>query len=364
MEKNDRSIARLVSCAWAAGMLAACSSTPGSSGDSPTTRDGGARDTMIAMQIATSTAAHPDMSVHPDTQKSWISPELSTDKTRARPVVFVSDPGVDDLYIFRLPTLKYVGKVTGLNDPQGECTDNSGDVWVANTKAFQTLEYSHNGELKSTLGDPIGDPASCAWDATTGNLAVTDIIGQGSNTPAIEIYQHATGTPTQYRNPDVIRYYSAGYDDEGNLFVDGQDSGGSFVLSELPKGGAQARTIQIIGGTIYVPGMVQWYAPSGYLAVGDQECGGTPVSCIYWVSVQHSSGSITGKTRLNNYLGKHACQVVEGYLYHSQIVGSDYGPCRGVSTATLYAWPYPKGGNPAAYNSSILSNPVGAAVSK
>jgi hypothetical protein len=276
----------------------------------------------------------------------------------------VSDSGLDDIFIFRLPTLKLVGKLTGFDEPQGECTDNSGDVWVANTRQSQVLEYSHTGALEGSLMDPTSYPEGCAWDPQTGNLAVTGIAGRGSNaSPAIEIYNDAGGIPTPYRNPNQAQYDFAGYDPNGNLFVDGKDAGGNFMLSELPKGAMEAHTVQITGGTIYGPGMVQWYTAGNDLVIGDESCGGESVACVYRVSIKHSSGSITGKTKLDNYIGKHACHLVQGYLYGAQLLGGDVDTC-GLPEPTMYAWPFPKGGKPTAYNNSVLNSPIGAVVSK
>ncbi len=278
----------------------------------------------------------------------------------------MTDEGTEDVYLFRMPTLKLVGTLTGFTFPQGACSDKDGDVWITDMDADTIAEYSHTGEKKGTLHDSHGNPVGCAWDPMTGNLAVTELTGSASSIPAaIEIYTHAGGTPKQYSNPQQAHYNFAGFDMKGDLFVDGSNAGGTFMLSELPKGAMQAHTVQIIGGTIHFPGMVQWDAAGDYLAVGDQECGGVLKPCVYHVSIKHSSGSIIGKTKLNNYMGKDKlCDVVQPTLYGSQILGGDLEECGGSMRSTVYAWPYPNGGNPTAYNNTVVVEPFGAAVSK
>jgi hypothetical protein len=60
-----------------------------------------------------------------------------------------------------------------------------------------------------------GTPSSCAIDPTTGDLAVT------STHEHVAIYKAAKGAPklfTDFSFHDILSY---GYDDKGNLYVDG-----------------------------------------------------------------------------------------------------------------------------------------------
>src|SRR5581483_3382361 len=59
----------------------------------------------------------------PDRRKSWFSPDIKAAKP---PLLFVSDSGTGDVYIYKVPSLKVVGTVTGFFQPQGECSDGKG----------------------------------------------------------------------------------------------------------------------------------------------------------------------------------------------------------------------------------------------
>jgi hypothetical protein len=300
---------------------------------------------------------------HHDLSPSWISPEAKTTE-----VLFVSDSGTDDVYLFKVGTLKHLGTLTGFAEPQGECSDNKGNVWVTNTDDEDILEYSHAGVLENTLTDTTGYPVGCAWDPTTGNLAVTNIYDLSSEPGAVLVYRHATGSPTAYRSSAQYYYYFAGYDTKGNLFFDGRNTSGTFVLSELPKGAAKAHSIEVIGGTIYFPGTVEWYATGSYLIVGDQLCGNINAACLYHLTIAKKAGTIAGKTNLKGYTGGHVCELVQGTEYGTQFLGSDYvystSTCTG-TPSTSYEWPFPAGKNPSLYSTGPTEDaPIGAAVSK
>lgn len=319
---------------------------------------------------------------HPDHHKSWLSPELKAD--RSGRLLFVSDPGTYDVYIFRIPGLKLLGTLTGFSQPQGECSDNLGHVWVDNTGYYSgnhvIYEYAHDGTLINTLNDPTGLPVACAWDAKTGNLAVANIFDDGGSEPAGEIlvYPEASGTPTSYTDPDMYYYYYMGYDNESNLFIDGTTAypSYSFVLGELPKSGSAAFTINLTGGTIYDPGGVQWYTPGNDLIVGDQVCGGNypETSCLYAVSTSGSAGTITGSTHLNNAMGTPVCDVGQTVRTGGGIYGGDleypypsggYCASGGASSvpSAVYHWRYPAGNDPIRGTTNTQSEPDGMAIS-
>ncbi len=354
---------RLILYVAAAAALAGCSSASGSSGYGPAALDAGTRGTLQATLLAPSASVHPGIA-HPDMRPSWISSELSSG--RRQPLLFVTDEGTGQLFIFRLSTLKLVGMINTMSIVQGECADNAGDVWVAAN--HQIVEYSHSAQLKNTLTDPDGYAMGCAWDSTTGDLAVANVVDvvNGQNKPgSVWIYPPAGGTPTEYKNRDQISNYFMGYDPDGNLFVDGRNAINGFMLSELLKGATKMQTIHIAGGRIYFPGMVQWDPAKNDLAVGDQICRNKTLSCLYSVSVSGSNGSIVGKTGLNNYQGeKKVCDLIQGELYEGRLVGSDNEYC-GYTASAQYVWPFPNGGNPTVFNDSVVtSEPIGAVVSK
>jgi hypothetical protein len=313
---------------------------------------------MAPQRFSTSVAREPIPS-RPDHHRSWISPELAR---ATAPVLFVSDPGTADVYIYSLSTLKLKGTITGFDQPQGECSDNKGNVWVTDTNGQTIYELSHGGQLENALSDSVGYPDACAWDPTTKNLAVMSLFGVGSSSGDVLIYPKGSGSPTSYANPSQYFYNFGGYDTAGNLYFDGRDASGTFMLSELPRGAHSAYTIKLSGGTIYFPGMVQWDSSNNNLIVGDQSCANNYASCIYQVTVSQKTGTIKKQIKLQDYAGSQACDLVQGVKYNNQVAGSDYDFCAHATSAT-YLWTYPTGGAPKLYNKTTDVTPVGAAIS-
>jgi hypothetical protein len=337
-------------CACAVAVLCALSACRGAATPS---LSGGATPDRVAASVARRAAPS-----HPDHRKSWISPEL---KRALAPLLFVSDPGTADVYIYNLPTLKVVGTITGFSQPQGECSDNKGNVWVTDSTAKIVYELSHRGYLENELSET--NPAACTWDSKTGSLAIMNLFGAGSSSGSVVIYARGSGSPRSYRNPAQYYYNFGGYDANGNLFFDGRDARGKFMLSELPKGANTAYTIKVTGGTIYFPGMVQWDSANHELVVGDQSCGNAYSSCLYSMTIANKTATVKAKISLQTYAGGHVCDLVQGVLYNGKIDGSDFNFC-GDTPSTTYLWPYPAGGAPTAYENKTVSVPVGAAISK
>ncbi|MGB8909576.1 MAG: SMP-30/gluconolactonase/LRE family protein [Candidatus Cybelea sp.] len=346
----------LVICAVAT-MLAACTSNS-------------AQQSSILAPTAPNAAKHGMVPVpavgpariRPDHHKSWVSP----DAKRAPRLLFVPDYGASEVFIFALPSMALKGTLTGFDFPEGACTDANGDIWIANTGAQEMQLYSRTGTLLKTLSVPNEYPAACAINKTNGDLAVTDI--ESTSGPGnVEIFTNASGTGTAYSNASIYEYFFAGYDPSGDLFVDGENaSRTSAYLGELASNGSTINLINLTGGTLHTAGMVQWYKVGNYLALGDQGCGGTTSSCIYWVSIAGSSGTITATTNLTNYEGGSVCDLVQGVIAADReryVTGPDYEFC-GYTPTTASRWPYEAGGGPTSYNNSApFVEPIGAAVS-
>jgi len=380
---------------------------------------------------------------HPDHQKSWRSPELKKDVNGRQ--LWISDPGTNDVYIYNMPSLTLVATLTGFDQPQGECSDSSGDVWVTNTgyKSGNHViyEYSHDAVLMKTLTDSTGLPVGCAWDKTTGNLAVTNIFDDGPSQPPGEVVVYplvGSGAPTTYQDPDssVYAYFSAGYDGRGNLYFDVAPYAYTpAYVDKLPKGGTSVHRITI-SGTIHGPGAVQWIASGGggpYLMVEDDDCSGSdspitsciayvdklakgatsvhritisstihgpgsvqwiptrgggnlavedddcsgsfsPItSCIDYVTISHSAGTINSTTNLNNSLGVAACSVSQVVRSGKKLYAGDYefsystgfGCTSGSAATTIDIWSYPTGGDPLHTSAGLSSSnePDGTAIS-
>ena len=285
--------------------------------------------------------------------------------------LFVSDygtlgvPGV--IYIYSLPSLSLLKTISNVGQPKGECSDNRGNVWVTsdNPRSLPqvTYELNHDGQVIKTLQDPDGYPGQgCAWDPTTGDLAITN-INFSCCSGNVLIYPGGTGSPRQLGAPGLRQAYFLGYDSNGNLFFNGEDLNYSFMLAELPKGSRNADDIDVSGGTIVSFGMVQSGGP-GVLYIGDQNCKphSGQQSCLHRLALHGSKAKITGKINLLDNAGQSLCNMMQGIIWKGHLYGSDYQTCDSSSNAT-YVWGVPAGGLPQAGTTQQEFAPFGAAIS-
>lgn len=294
---------------------------------------------------------------HPDHHKSWISPDVG----RAKSLYFAADFNNEVVYIFTLPKLTLKATLTGFSEPQGECADKSGNVWVANTGTSQVIELSHTGSIINTIDDSYGAPVGCAVNPKNGAIAVTNFTGTGSNAGEVLVFATASSTPTVLTNPSQYYYYLDGYDSAGNLRVDGRTAGGTYILSACGK--STCSTVKLTGGTIWFPGAVQWDNLAGNWVVFDQECGGTITACSYPVS---ASGVLGTPTHYLNSKGGQTCDMVQGTIATNgkSVVGSDFtGPCYYTPGGSFNRWVYSAGGKPTKSTAKGASAPAGSAIS-
>jgi len=327
-------------CIFAAAALGACSS--GASTPSSSIQP----QTFIVRSGAS-------IAPHPDRRASWISPDASS----SQDLLYVSDIGDYDVNVYSFPSLKLLGRLTGFDQPQGECSDAKGNVWITNTLQLDIVEYAHGGKAPiAALADPVGYPIGCAIDPTTGNLAVTnqyDSSGSGS----VIVYKDAGGTPTPYGNSNLHTYFLAGYDSSGDLYVDGTNAKDAYVLAVLPHKSSSLSLVALKGGTIYYPGTVAFVGST--LVLGDQACKDTTSSCLYQASVKGYSATITGTIPLDD-----SCDVVQAWVSATQIAAGDYTGVRCSSKkSSVQLWSYPAGGSPVA-SAGGVSIPVGTTLSQ
>lgn len=289
--------------------------------------------------------------LRPGASSSWMSASAKGETQ----LLYVSDLGTFDVYVYRFPSLKLLGRLTGFNDPQGECTDAAGNVWIANTKQNDVIEYAHGGTTPvATLRDPTGFPVGCATDRASGDLAVTNLDGF-SGAGSVLVYKRARGTPKTFANPNQYYYYFAAYDGKGDLYVSGQSRNGAYLLSVLARGSSSMSLVSIAGGALYFPGTVAWNGSK--LVLGDQKCAKKASSCFYGLSVSGRRARITGTTPL-----KGSCDVAEAWVGATQIAGGDDAEYCARERSGVAVWPYPRGGSPSA-SAAGPRIPVGATVS-
>ncbi len=299
--------------------------------------------------------------VHRDRRKSWISPDVQ----RAPRLLFVSDDGNNDVDIFTMPDMKLKGTITDFNQPQGECSDKHGNIYVADTQATQVEEYSRTGKLLSAYADVYGYPVGCAVNPLNGDLAVANFVGLKGHGQVL-IFTSPSSAPIIMANPQQYFYSFLGYDIHGDLWVDGRDATKKYILSDC-SGALVCHTISLSGGTIYFPGAVQWDQKEYSWVLFDQRCGNTNAACSYWVS---GSGVLGQATNYENSDGGPLCDMIQGVVaaYGKQYTaGSDYenGGCD-AGNSSVNRWQYPTGGEPTNYITLPVSQnfePAGAAIS-
>ncbi len=280
---------------------------------------------------------------HPDRAASWIAPATQKE------ILYLSDAGADAVYLYAYPSVRRIGKLTNLQDPSGLCTDAAGNVWVVETGISHIVKYAHAGTKKiANLTDSgFHDLLGCSVDPTTGNLAVAD-LGDPTGGGNVAIYADAKGTPKRYKSADLQAAYFCGYDDSGNLFVDGIDAAGAFLLLELPAASSSLQTIAL-DQSVGFPGGIEW--DGQYVAIGDQAYQSGNTSAIYQVSVSGSNATVHGTTVLTG-----SCDVLQFGISGGTVGAPD--AC--YNTASLYS--YPAGGSPTDTITG-LQYPVAAAVS-
>lgn len=243
---------------------------------------------------------------------------------------------VGDLYdvtVYSYPQGKLEGRLRGFYEIGGECVDAKQDVFVVSTLGGKIVEYAHGGKKPiQTLQAAGYEPADCATDRTTGNLAVT-IFG-GTSGGELTIYSDATGTPTTYTDADFVNYGYCGYDDKGNLFIDGIGKGNAIVFAELPKGSSSFINLTL-DQAFNDTGGIQW--DGKYLAVGNQA-----TANIYRFSISGSQGTEVGVTKL----GGDAQEVHRFFILHHKVIAPNFYFISSRFGSNVLIFDYPAGGSP------------------
>ncbi len=278
-----------------------------------------------------------------DRSRSWMAPDA-----KKHDLLYVSDSfpyGSNDVYVYSYPKGELKGKLTGFNEPSGQCVDKAGNVFIANFGTSQILEYAHGGTSPiRTLTDSSYYPLGCSVDPTTGSLAVTNRLSMSFTAGDVAIYTNASGTPTSYTAPNFYYYEFCGYDNHGNLYIDGTTKGSALEYAELTSGGSSFSALNL-NQSIGFPGGVQW--DGAHLAIGDQSA-----AVIYQFAISGSAGTKVGSTPLTG-----SKDVVQFWIQGKRVIGPDAG------LADVAFYKYPAGGSPIKTISG-LGEPVGATVSK
>lgn len=218
-------------------------------------------------------------------QGSWMRPDITSN------LVYIALGSNIGVYSF---TGKQVGELKGFDDSFSDCSDAQGDVWVSYGAGF--LEYAHGGTYPIAQLFLPGNsaPINCAVDPSTGDVAATERSeSQGEN---VAVFQNIYSTPQIYKDSDLVDYEFLGYDDQGNLFVNGIGAKKKVLLAELTNGGINLSTIKVDRGFHEVGGL-QW--DGQYLAIGDS---GNRV--IYQMSVADGQATTQSTTHFHGWHAK------------------------------------------------------------
>lgn len=103
-------------------------------------------------------------------------------------LIYVSDSETNTLSFYTYRDGKLKGSITaGLSEPQGLCSDQNGNVWLANTGDSNVVEYAHGATApEQTLATPGQYPVGCSID-NKGDVAVSDIISTSDGNGNVDI---------------------------------------------------------------------------------------------------------------------------------------------------------------------------------
>jgi hypothetical protein len=277
----------------------------------------------------------PPASAHVTRDGSWMLPEATSED-----LLYIADYGGGVIvYSYGLPRLKYVGHLAAPLDAEGECVDKEQDVFITDSN-YEIYEYAHGAaNPKAILTDSFANPSNCASDPITGNLAVVG-YAFGSKSKGAAIFERARGKPKLY--PAAWNAQACGYDDEGDLFMDG--NGNEYInFAELRKGATKFTSIHLNQSFSFAGG-VQWGGK--YVAVGDYygaiiyefriagstgtEVESTPLSgsgAVWQFFIDRARGKVIAPSTFQNYAGfvKTYDYPAGGSSHGTLNFGSPYG---------------------------------------
>ena len=234
-------------------------------------------------------------------EASWMLPAA-----KKQSLLYVSNDGNSSVTVYTYADgggLILVGTLTGFSIPAGMCTDNAGDIWIADLNTRRIYEYAHGGTRPiETIQQHSGFPYSCAVDPKSGSLAVTSQHPNGKYQAysVVDVYPKGSKEGRPYSAPHGFKeLYFAAYDDAGNLFADGTpcyadncyyDRSGPPGLYELASGASEFKRLNLLGATLSEPAAINWVKPT--LLLGDRNFKNQGTSGAYKVFVSGSKATV------------------------------------------------------------------------
>jgi hypothetical protein len=256
------------------------------------------------------------------------------------PILYASANSASVVYEFSYPLGGLVGKVVlpkGTISLQGLCSDPEGNVYVTALSYLSRFgvvgyvyKYQHGAKNYAKDWKLEGvEPFGCSYDRTTHDLAVTT-ASLGVTSGSVLVIAPNSYYSHNYYSSYVANYYYCGYDDKGNLFVNGEGNGSEMQFVELRKG-ASTLTDLALQRVISVSGMGQVQWDGHHITVED-----LTTASIYQLQISGSKAHVVGTTRLSGWSSPAL----------SWIQGSTIIVPNGDQGAELATWKYPAGGRP------------------
>jgi hypothetical protein len=293
--------------------------------------------------------------VHAEGGGSWMLPEAKTDD-----LLYVTNYSYVSVYSY--PQGKLVGALTGFNSTVGDCGDNKGNIFITNHMyrhgSVRIAEYAHGGtKLIAYLSQTHVGPVGCSVDSTTGDLAVSGFGGLRG----VDIFKGARGKPSFYKNTNFVFTQFCGFDDKGNLFVDGpKDFSGDPAFAELPKGSPRLVDIKL-DAIIDSSGGVQW--DGKHVAVGayipHKRGKSTPV--IYQFAIAGTQGQKVGTTILGSPAYVTSFQF---FISRGIVIAPNWYYMNGSQKHDVLFYKYPAGGSPTMTLTKDVTDPRGVTLSR
>jgi hypothetical protein len=208
----------------------------------------------------------------------------------------------------------------------GLCSDPGGHVYVSAGTWIFKYEYGGTSPV-AKVKSRYGFPEACAFDPTTGNLAVVGSFDSGPENVAV--YKNYSGKPTDYVDDDFYDFAAVTYDDSGDLFA---TDGFSNLLGELAAGQSKfhnARVTTRMKSSRLIG--IQW--DGKYLAV--QEAPPSAHAAIIDRVTASSAPKVVSRAR---YDGK---DIHFAWLSNGVAIGLEGG-----YALRIGLWSYPSGGSP------------------
>lgn len=281
-----------------------------------------------------------------------LSPRLGADSD----LLYVSN-GTGTVSVYRYSQRTFVGRLTGMQAPKGECVEAGGNLFITDSGTGNIRKYAHGGTRPIAVLDDRGyQPYSCSVDPASGNLAVANYHTSSGGDGGVAIYRHAAGHPKLYGPiQGVVTPIAVAYDDKGNLLIASlfEYSGrGYATFALLPKGRQSFVLPKLAGpsGSLLTDvTSIQWDGKYWAIANGAQ--------ILRFTIAGKGKATFEGRIALDGLRSQPGQFWIFRAAAGSQIVGSD------PASNAAYYWQYPAGGSPIASIRSYLKKPYGITVS-